>query len=176
MMATKNIKRTQDIRIPTAITSAQAEANLLRMSSHIRGYLATGESDFRNRYQQARQEFEAELVNMRKLLQVHASPGDQQHLQELQFLKNEGETPISLILAEINTMIDQQGKRAPSSNNTLLLKDMANFQSSFALLVSSLRGYLLTQESSFRFEYTAKFKANQQAWEKLQNQYILLTD
>ena len=204
MMATTNIKRTQDIRVPTAITSAQAEANLLRMSSHIRGYLATGESDFRNRYQKARQEFEAELVNMRKLVQVHASPEDQQHLQELQvqyqewktipdqlfslrdnyyvnqpalqLLKNEGETPISLILAEITTMIDQQGQRSPSSRNTLLLKDMANFQSTFALLVSSLRGYLLTQESSFRFEYTAKFQANQQAWEKLQNQYFLLTD
>ena len=50
--ATKNIKRTQNIRVPTAITSAQAEANLLRMSSHVRGYLATGESDFRDRYWQ----------------------------------------------------------------------------------------------------------------------------
>ena len=84
MMATKNIQRTQDIRVPTAITSAQAEANLLRMSSHVRGYLATGESDFRDRYQQARQEFETELVEMRKLLQVYASPDDQKHLQELQ--------------------------------------------------------------------------------------------
>ncbi|MGK7895913.1 MAG: ATP-binding protein, partial [Xenococcus sp. (in: cyanobacteria)] len=203
MMATKNIQRTQDIRVPTAITSAQAEANLLRMSSHVRGYLATGESDFRDRYQQARQEFETELVKMRQLLQIHASPGDQRHLQELQvqyqewkvlpdqlfalrdnyyvnqpalqLLKDQGETPISLILSEITTMIDQQGQRSPSVENTILLKEMANFQSSFALLVSSLRGYLLTQESSFRFEYTAKFQANQQAWEKLQNKYDLLT-
>ena len=204
MMATKNIQRTQDIRVPTAITSAQAEANLLRMSSHVRGYLATGESDFRDRYQQARQEFETELVKMRKLLQVHASPENQRYLQQLQIqyqewkvlpdqlfalrdnyyvnqpalqlLKDQAETPISLILTEITTMIDQQGQRSPSIENTILLKEMANFQSSFALLVSSLRGYLLTQESSFRFEYTAKFQANQQAWEKLQNQYNSLTE
>ena len=202
--ATKNIQRTQDIRVPTAITSAQAEANLLRMSSHVRGYLATGESDFRDLYQQARQEFETELVKMRKLLQVHSSPENREYLQELlvlyqkwkvlpdelfslrdsyyinqpalQVLKDEGETPISIILTEITAMIDQQGERPSSAINTLLLKDMANFQSSFALLVSSLRGYLLTQEPSFRFEYAAKFQANQQAWEKLQNQHKLLTE
>ena len=201
--ATKNIQKTQDIRVPTAITSAQAEANLLRMSSHVRGYLATGESDFRDRYQQARQEFETELEKMGNLLEFHASSENRQHLQELQvlyqqwkvlpdelfslrdsyyinqpalqLLKDEGETPISIILAEITTMIDQQGERMPSRANTLLLKDMANFQSSFALLVSSLRGYSLTQEPSFRFEYAAKFQANQQAWEKLQKQYILFT-
>ncbi len=202
--ATKNIKRTQNIRVPTAITSAQAEANLLRMSSHVRGYLATGESDFRDRYQQARQEFETALVEMEDLLEVHSSPENQGRLQELQvlyqewkilpdqlfalrdsyyinqpalqLLKDEGETPISIILAEITFMIDQQGQRSPSQENTILLKDMANFQSSFALLVSSLRGYLVTQESSFRFEYAAKFQANQQAWEKLQNQHNLFTD
>ena len=202
--ATKNIKRTQNIRVPTAITSAQAEANLLRMSSHVRGYLATGESDFRDRYQQARQEFETDLVEMRKLLQVDSSPENQQHWQELQIqyqewkvlpdqlfalrdnyyinqpalqlLKDEAEIPISIILAEISAMSDQQGQRSPSPTNTLLLKDMANFQSSFALLVSSLRGYLVTQESSFRFEYAANFQVNQQAWEKLQNQQNLFTD
>ena len=202
--ATKNNKRTQNIRVPTAITSAQAEANLLRMSSHVRGYLATGESDFRDRYQQARQEFETDLVEMRKLLQVDSSPENQQHWQELQIqyqewkvlpdqlfalrdnyyinqpalqlLKDEAEIPISIILAEISAMSDQQGQRSPSPTNTLLLKDMANFQSSFALLVSSLRGYLVTQESSFRFEYAANFQVNQQAWEKLQNQQNLFTD
>ncbi len=201
--ATRNIKRTQNIRVPTVITSAQAEANLLRMSSHVRGYLATGESDFRDRYQQARQEFETELVEMKKLLQVHSSPENQQHWQELQIqyqewkllpdklfalrdnyyinqpalqlLKDEGETRISIILAEITAMSDHQGERAPSAMNTLLLKDIANFQSSFALLVSSLRGYLLTQESSFRFEYAANFQANQQAWEKLQNHQNFFT-
>jgi|GEM_PF-1606035 len=155
-MATKNIERTQNIRVPTAITSAQAEANLLRMSSHVRGYLATGESDFRDRYQQARQEFETELVKMGQLLQVHSSPENQQYLNQLQLqyqewkvfpdklfalrdnyyinqpalqiLKDQGETPISLILTEINTIIDQQGQRSPSSTNTLLLKNMASFQ------------------------------------------------
>ena len=203
LMATKNIERTQYIQVPTAITSAQAEANLLRMSSHVRGYLATGESDFRDRYQQARQEFETELVALKKLLEVHASPENQQYLQELQIqyqewkiipdklfalrdnyyvnqpalqlFKNQGETPIALILAEINLMINQQGQRSPSRTNTILLKNMASFQNSFALLVSSLRGYLLTREPSFRFEYAANFQANQQDWEKLQSQDISLT-
>ncbi len=202
-LATANIKRTQELRVPTVVKSAEAEANLLKMSSHVRGYLATGESEFRNLYQQARQEFESELAQMIALLQTYSSSENRGRLQELQatyqewkilpdrlftlrdnyfenqpairLLKEEGEVPIAIILLETKKMIAAQAARSPSSANTNLLKDMADFQSSFALLVSSLRGYLVTQEPSFRFEYTAKFNANQEAWEILTNHQSLLT-
>ena len=202
-MATANIKRTQELRVPTVVKSAGAETNLLKMSSHVWGYLATGESEFRNLYQQARQDFESELAQMIALLQTDSSSENKRRLQELQatyqqwkilparlftlrdnyfenqaairLLKEEGEAPIAIILLETKKMLAAQAARSPSSANTNLLKDMADFQSSFALLVSSLRGYLVTQEPSFRFEYAAKFNANQKVWKILTDNQSSLT-
>lgn len=202
-MATKNIKRTQELRVPTALTSAQAEANLLRMSSHVRGYLATGESEYRDLYQQARQDFEVELIRMINLLHTYSTPENTKLLQELQtkyqqwkvlqdqlfalrdnyfenqpallLLKEEGEAPIAIILSEITKIIEEQAQRDSSSTNIKLLKDMSDFKSSFALLVSSLRAYLVTQDPSFRFEYTANYNTNQTAYNSLTCQQSLLT-
>ena len=202
-VATKTIRRTEKLRVPTAITSAQAEADLLRMLGHVRGYLATGESQLRDRYQEARQEFEQELELMIALAANGSSTVNQQRLEELEtkydqwkvlpyrlfrlkdnylinqpalkLLKDEGEAPIAIILRETAIVIEEQSQRASSIPNTLLLKDLTDFQSSFALLVSSLRGYLVTQEPSFRFEYAAQVQANQKAWEKLKRQQALFT-
>ncbi len=202
-VATKTIRRTQKLRVPTAITSAQAEADLLRMLGHVRGYLATGESELRDRYQEARQEFEQELQLMIALAANRSSTLNQQRLQELEtkyeqwkvlpyqlfrlkdnylsnqpalkLLKDEGEVPIAIILRETALVIEEQSQRDSSITNTLLLKDLADYQSSFALLVSSLRGYLVTQEPSFRFEYAAQVQANQKAWQKLKKQQALFT-
>ncbi len=52
---------------------------------------------------------------------------------------------------------------------------MTDFKSSFALLISSLRAYLVTQEPSFRFEYAGYLKSNEQAWEQLIKDKSLLT-
>ncbi len=202
-VATKTIRRTQKLRVPTAITSAQAEADLLRMLGHVRGYLATGESQLRDRYQEVRQEFEQELELMITLAANGSSTLNQQRLQDLEtkyeqwkvlpyrlfrlrdnylinqpalkLLKDEGEVPIAVILRQTALVIEEQSQRDSSITNTLLLKDLADYQSSFALLVSSLRGYLVTKEPSFRFEYAAQVQANQQAWQKLKRQQNLFT-
>jgi hypothetical protein len=41
--AVTNINRTGDLRAPSALASAQAQANLLRMLGEVRGYLALGD-------------------------------------------------------------------------------------------------------------------------------------
>ena len=202
-IAIETIKRTEKLRVPTAITSAQAEADLLRMFANVRGYLATGESHLRDRYHEARQEFEQELAITIALSANDSSRKNQQRLQELKIkyeawkilpdrlfvlrdnylinqpalrlLKDEAEAPISIILRETAITIEEQSERSSNLTNTLLLKDLADFQSSFALLVSSLRGYLVTQEPSFRFEYAAQVRANKKAWQKLNQQQALFT-
>ncbi|MDY6936292.1 MAG: response regulator [Cyanobacteriota bacterium] len=196
------IDRTQNVRVPTALTLAQAQADLLRMSSHVRGYLATGESDFRDRYQQARQRFEEHLARATDGFD-RPSPENRQRIQELQakyeewkplperlfvlrdsgqanqpalyLLKEEGEVPIAIVLGKIEAIIEEQAVRSPSAANTQLLKDLADFQSSFALLVSSLRAYLVTRDPAFRFEYASHFQANQETWESIQARQGLLT-
>ena len=203
LMATRNIKRTQELRVPTALTSAQAEASLLRMSSHVRAYLATGESEYRNLYQKARQEFESELTAMITLLDTESALEDQQRLHSLNdkyqqwrnlqdrlfalrdnyfenqpalaLLKNQGEASIAIVLRETTKIVNLQAQRSSVTSNIQLLKEMADFRSSFALIVSSLRAYLVTQEPSFRFAYTAHLKKNETAWENLVSQKSLLT-
>ena len=207
-LVARKIDRTRELHVPTALTLAQAQADLLHMSSHVRGYLATGDSDFRHRYQQARQHFEAHLILATERLQNPqwqnpASPEDVRRLQELQekyeawkalpeqlfvlhdsgranqpalqLLEEEGEVSIAIILSEIDSIIEEQGTRSPSLDNSQLLEDLGNFKSSFALLISSLRGYLVTQDPSFRFEYASYFNTNREIWEQLLIQRELLT-
>ena len=67
--ATDNITRTNDIRAPTALAAAQAQANLLEMLGDVRGYLALGDQQYRTGYDQAKQSFEENLNQLDKLLQ-----------------------------------------------------------------------------------------------------------
>ena len=67
--ATNNITRTNNVSAPTALASAQAQANLLEMLGDVRGYLALGDQQYRTGYDQARQSFEENLNQLDKLLQ-----------------------------------------------------------------------------------------------------------
>ncbi len=61
------IQRTQKLRVPAALTSVSAQSNLREMQSNIRAYIATGEPEYRYRYQQTRQAFEGDLANLNTL-------------------------------------------------------------------------------------------------------------
>lgn len=197
VQATLTVHRTQDVRMPAALVSADAQTNLLKMVSDVRGYLASGESGFRDRYQQSRQSFEARLLELTSLLQQQQSSDDQQRLKKLQqayeewsalpdrlfilrnnlldnqpalrLLDQEGEVPIATILAETERIVQQQ-KAQPTSNSNTVLEETLEFKGSFTLMVSQLRGYLVTRDPEFRFDYAAYLKTNQAAWQALQKQ------
>jgi len=203
LKATINIKRTQDFRVPTALTSANAQANLLRMLSNLRGYMATGKSELRDRYQESRQAFENDLTAMVALSQSGDFAQNQQRLATLQasyrewsaipdqlfalrdnafenqpalqLLEQQGEVPIKIIENETQEIAAQQATRPPTAANNALLVELATFKGSFALLVAALRTYLVTREPSFRFEYVAQLEINQKAWQTLQQQRQNLT-
>lgn len=201
VQATLTIHRTQDIRIPSALISADAQTNLLKMVSDMRGYLASGESEYRDRYQQSRQTFELRLLELTNLLQQQSSD-NQQRLKELQqtyeqwsilpdrlftlrnnlldnqpalrILDQDGEVLIATILSETEHIVQEQ-KEQPSFNSSTILQETLEFKGSFALMVSQLRGYLVTQDPEFRFDYAAHLKTNQAAWQALQEQRDALT-
>jgi signal transduction histidine kinase len=198
VQAIDKIRQTQQVRIPSALASAEAQKELLRMLSDVRGYLATGESEFRDRYQQHRQKFDRQLSELNQLLSHQSTQQQQQQLQALRtsyqkwssypdqlfrlrdstldnqpalkILEQDGELLIGGIAHSTQQMLQEQEGRSPSMENALLLQNMVEFNSSFSQWISSLRNYLVTREPSFRFEYGFSFKANQQAWEKLQQQ------
>ncbi|NJM97972.1 MAG: HAMP domain-containing protein [Phormidesmis sp. RL_2_1] len=195
LFATDYINRTQKIRVPTALASNQAQKELLQMSAHIRGYLITGKSEFRNSYYLSKRAFDQELALMVALLETKSQSENNAKLNQLKTLyqqwnslpdelfslsdqylenqpalklfRNEGELALLTIQSEIQSVVDLQAQRSPSVNNIQMLKALAAFQNSFSLLGASLRAYLLTRHADFRFEYTGYLLDNDQQWQTL---------
>ena len=193
--STQHIQQTQQVRVPTALASSQAQQELLKMSAHIRGYLVTGDSEYRNQYYLSRQTFEQELAAMSNLLSVSSAEGDSQQLSELEVLyaqwrqipeelfvlsdqlldnqpalklfQEQGELNLLSIQSKTKMLIDLQAARSPSAENVEMLTEIASFQTSSALLGSSLRAYLITRTPDFRFEYAGRLKAADQHWENI---------
>lgn len=192
--ATTVINRTGDFRAPMARISANAQANLLRMLAATRGYLALGDRQFIDRYYDAETDFRADLAQLQELSD-DLDPLNQLRLQNLEAafnqwqplpqqlfalrddqllrepayrtLATDGITYGGRVLIDIQNMIESQALREPSADNIDLLKDMANFQGSFAAMLSGLRNYVTTQNRSFRQEYEVNLVANQFAWQRL---------
>jgi class 3 adenylate cyclase/CHASE3 domain sensor protein len=74
--ATENMSRTADLRAPTALASEQAQANLLRMLADVRGYLALGDSAYKESYNAARAAFEANLEHLDGLAAGNGADGE----------------------------------------------------------------------------------------------------
>jgi CHASE3 domain sensor protein len=200
--ATQTINRTTEIRVPTALDSASAQANLLRMRGDVRGYLALGQNEFRTSYYQAEQAFEADLNNLidrsanltpanqlrltqlkEKFEQWKALPGTLFELRDDQLerepayrlLVTDGSQIAGNVLIDIGTLIEIQGQREASRENLALISDMAKFQGSFAAMFSALRGYVTTRNRVFRQEYQGNAEINEFNWETIQRKRNLLS-
>jgi CHASE3 domain sensor protein len=203
MLALAYIARTQaitridtisQVRMPTTLVSAHAQANLLRMLGDLRGYLALGGQQFRDNYTQSSQAFEADMAELERLSSQFDSE-DKRRIADLKttytawsalpdqlfalrddqlkrepayrLLATDGSRQAGRILIDINTLIDKQARLEPSEQGIMLIQDMARFQETFASMLSALRGYVTTRNRVYKREYEANLKANQDAWENL---------
>ncbi len=183
---TLNIKRTQELRMPIALSSSQAQTNLLTMLSNVRGYLVTGNSEFRLKYQEARHEFESNLSQMEQLFQEWNVPLQIEQLDTLRSLyKVWSELPPHLfnlkdnrlqsqpafrlweqqakilsleVFSLIAEMIIEQEGTAASEMNIHLLQEMVEFQGYFSLVVADIQSYISTQEQQYRYDYTSHYR------------------
>ena len=205
VQANKTIERTQESYVPAAIASSMAQKNLLRMLSNLRGYLATGRSDLRDRYQEARHNFEIEVAKLQTLLENSDSTSEKQHLQELQatyetwsdlpeqlftlhenaennqpaweLLQQQGKNRISNIRGHVNRTIElQKTKDLSNPEQANLLENLIKFRSSFAIAVSSLQGYVMTRRTDLRTNYIKHMKTSEQLWQNLQKRQRFLSD
>ncbi|NET10414.1 MAG: response regulator [Symploca sp. SIO2B6] len=201
-IAENKIQRTQDSDLPLALTSADAQDDLLRMLLNVQNYMITGRSDFQRQYNSSRIEFEKKIEQLLQLSAQQRQGVDTQELNQLydtyqewiqlppklfslkdNVLENEPalklleekEVLIAGILARAESMIQIQESRPASSQNTLLLRDMADFQASFSLATSALRGYLANQYYSLRYDYTGYAEASDKAWKVLVDQVEAMT-
>ncbi len=193
--AIRTINRTGDLRVPVALASSGAQADLLRMFGAVRGYLALGDPQFLTSYEEAETAFRQDLdhldelssgfdpQNKERLLELEEAFDAWANLPETLFalrndqmarepaynwLNTEGVTLGGNVLININQMIEDQAKRDPSVRNNELLRDMAKFQSSFAAMISGLRGYVTTRNTNFRsYEYEVNLELNNRDWNNL---------
>ncbi|MFL7792209.1 MAG: HAMP domain-containing protein [Anaerolineae bacterium] len=200
--ATENIDRTDELRVPTALTSARAQADLLRMLSNVRGYLALGDETYRDSYNQSAQAFAADLEelnrlspyfdaeNNRRLHDLEAAFAEWSALPDRLFelrndqldrepayrlLATDGSRLAGTVLIDVNSLIELQSQREASDENIQMLGEMAEYQGTFASMFSALRGYVTTRNRIYRQEYDVNLTANQFAWEKLEARRPLLT-
>ncbi|MCB8942384.1 MAG: HAMP domain-containing protein [Ardenticatenaceae bacterium] len=192
--AARKIGDTNDFSSPTALAAFQAEAELLRMQAGIRGYLALGDVRFRDSYDEARAGFETELAKL-QLLEPRMGVANQQRLGELvdvfnlwsqwperlfvlrgdrlerepayKVLAIDGVASGGQVLLGFRQLIEQQVLREPNADNLELMADMADFQVSFAAMLSGLRNYVATQNEIFRQEYESNLVLNEIAWQTL---------
>ena len=147
LFAAQNIQQTQQLRVPTALASSQAQQELLKMSAHIRGYLVTGSSEYRNQYYLSRQTFEQVLATMIRLLATSSAIDNSEQLNELESLytqwrqipeelfflsdqlldnqpalklfQEKGELSLLKIQSETHALINLQAARSPSSRRSV---------------------------------------------------------
>jgi CHASE3 domain sensor protein len=192
----ETIRVTDEERLPTTLTATRAQANLLRMQANVRGYLALGDETFRTAYEQTRQAFEEDLrslqqqkpemtaVNQFRLEELEdiygawtAQPPELFRLRDdrlerepaYRTLATDGVAYGGQVLLDLQQMIEAQSRRRPvTPAGAELLKEMANFQGSFAAMLSGLRNYVTTQNRIFRQEYESNLVLNEIAWQNLQ--------
>jgi class 3 adenylate cyclase/CHASE3 domain sensor protein len=89
MDAVQSINRTTNLSAPSAVASARAQADLLRMLSEVRGYLALGDETYRESYHSAQVAFLAHMQDLDVLLQERRGPssggGDDVEMRKQEF-------------------------------------------------------------------------------------------
>ncbi|PTL76219.1 ATP-binding protein [Vitiosangium sp. GDMCC 1.1324] len=200
--ATEDINLTEGVRGPASLASAQAQASLLRMQLHVRGYLVLSDPLDIEQYHLARKSFENSLASLQamsvtwpdeearwvsELTETYARwvklP---QHLFELHDnpLKNRPALRLARvdiqalriqIMEQVDTLIDLQKARGASPQNRELLADMLGFQTSFDAMATNLMAYGASGELSFKLAYGPQLATNATIWNELSSKRHLLS-
>ncbi len=194
--ATQRIQTTNQVRVPLALESAGAQANLLRMLANTRGYLALGDETFRQDYEVHRVAFEANLEQLQDIIVDSESAADQQtKLDQLQrdfdawaqlpeqlfelrdnqlerepaykVVATDGTELAGTVLIEVQKLVRDVAQE-PTVADVEILRDLADFQGTFTAMFSGLRNYVTTRNRSYRSEYIANRELNELAWSELE--------
>jgi signal transduction histidine kinase/DNA-binding NarL/FixJ family response regulator/CHASE3 domain sensor protein/HAMP domain-containing protein len=202
--ATQNINQTGDLRVPAALASARAQTSLLEMVANVRGYLVLGDPASIADYHAARQTFETNLAEMERLAAISGEPDNLRQLAELKIIfadwsrlseqlfalhdspfKNQPalqmyRTEVRPLSASIQTdmaaLTELQRQQTSSLENSELLNNMIDFQTSFDAMMASLYGYAVVGNLSFKSGYMTRLPLNTAAWENLHRRRETLTE
>jgi len=188
----RNIALAEQLRRPALLASTQAQASLLSMQLHVRGYLVLGDPQDVVQYQAARREFETSLASLQAMSNswpeadaarsVNELTGEYrrwvqlpQQLFELHDdpLKNRLALRLSRLdvqarrvqaLEALSRLVESQKAREPSAPQRELLADLLSFQASFDAMVTNLIAFGTSGELSFKLAYGPQLSTNAAAW------------
>ena len=81
--ATDQINLTVDVRVPTTVAATSAQSNLLKMEAAVRGYLAVGDLQNIDDYNQAKERFQGNLAQLKDLSADWTNQDDIARLDQL---------------------------------------------------------------------------------------------
>jgi len=201
--ATVDIDLTEGVRAPASLASAQAQASLLRMQLHVRGYLVLSDPLDIEQYHLARQAFEKNLAALQamsgnwsreeanwvaelsatyarwamlppQLFSLHDDP--LKNRPALRITRIEIQALRIRILDGIDVMIGIQKTRGVAPQNRELLAALLGFQTSFDAMATNLMAYGASGEFNFKLAYGPQLATNAAIWNTLSSQRGLLSD
>ncbi len=193
--ATEDINVTEGVQAPASLASAQAQASLLRMQLHVRGYLVLSDPVDQEQYQLAKEEFKGQLASLQaksaswagdeaarwvaelttryarwvelppQLFELHDSP--LKNRPALRLSRIDVQARRVQILNEIDAMIDIQKTREPTPQNRALLAMLGSFQTSLDAVATNIMAYGASGEINFKLSYGPQLATNAAAWNSL---------
>lgn len=186
--ATDRINLTVDVRVPTTLAATSAQSNLLKMQAAVRGYLAVGDLQNINDYNQARERFQDDLTALKDLSEDWSNQQDIEHLNQLidifatwlftpetlfalhdNPLENQPalrlETiqaqPLSAaLLDDIERLAQQLQQQQTMAPIPSILDELNGFRASFEGMSTNLSAYAATGDLLFKFRYSDELVIN----------------
>jgi signal transduction histidine kinase len=192
---TADIELAELVRRPASLASTQAQANLLRMQLHVRGYLVLSDPKDIEKYEAARHLFEDNLTALQAMSNHWPEARDARAVQELTNryqewtrlperlfdlhdspLKNrpalrlarvEVQSRLVQVLDAVDRIATLQRSRATHAPDRELLADLLKFQTSFDAMATNLMAYGASGELNFKLTYGPQLATNAAAWRSL---------
>jgi signal transduction histidine kinase len=192
---TRDIDLSELLRRPASLASAQAQADLLRMQLHVRGYLVLSDPADIEQYRAARKSFEAELAALQsmsnqwpeaddaravralvdgyrawselpqQLFELHDSP--LKNRPALRLARVEVQSRLVRILDAVDGIVELQRRRDGDAPRRELLADLLEFQTSFDAMATNLMAYGASGEVNFKLTYGPQLATNAATWKAL---------
>jgi signal transduction histidine kinase/ActR/RegA family two-component response regulator len=191
---TDDIDLSELVRRPASLASEQAQADLLRMQLHVRGYLVLSDPADIEQYRAARKSFEAELAALQamsnqwpeaedaravralvdayrawaelpqQLFELHDSP--LKNRPALRLARVEVQARLVRVLDAVDGIVEEQKRRGGNAGRELLA-DLLNFQTSFDAMATNLMAFGASGEVNFKLTYGPQLATNAAAWKAL---------
>jgi len=192
---TDDIDLSELVRRPASLACARAQADLLRMQLHVRGYLVLSDPADIAQYRSARKSFEAELAALQsmsnqwpeaedaravralvdgyrawadlpqQLFELHDNP--LKNRPALRLARVEVQARLVRILDAVDGIVQRQKLREGDVRGRGLLADLLNFQTSFDAMATNLMAYGASGEVNFKLTYGPQLATNAAAWKAL---------